>query len=107
MRTSSKRRQDAPTWKIHPGEILRDEFLKPLALSEYALAKGLRVTAQRINDITKKKSGISAEMALLLAKYFDTTPQFWMNLQTTYELTRAEKAASQKLGRIKPRKAAA
>jgi addiction module HigA family antidote len=71
---------------IHPGEILREEFLEPLGLSAYRLAKELHVPAPRINDILLGKRGITADTALRLGRYFNMTPQFWLNLQTEFDL---------------------
>ena len=71
---------------VHPGEILCEEFLKPLAMSKYRLAKDIVVPARRINEIVMGKRSISADTALRLARYFGNTPQFWMNLQAQYEL---------------------
>jgi addiction module HigA family antidote len=71
---------------VHPGEVLAEEFLEPLALTQYRLAKDIKVPARRINEIVQEKRGISADTALRLSKYFGTTPQFWMNLQTSYDL---------------------
>ena len=76
---------------IHPGEILREEYLKPLGMSAYALATALRVSAPRINDVVREKRGISVDTALRLARYFETTAQFWLNLQTSYDLKVAQK----------------
>ena len=73
---------------IHPGEILREEFLVPLKKSANALAIALRIPAPRINDIVRERRGISADTALRLARYFGTTPQFWLNLQADYDLKR-------------------
>ena len=71
---------------VHPGEVLAEEFLVPLALTQYRLAKDIKVPARRINEIVHEKRGISADTALRLSKYFGTSPQFWMNLQTAYDL---------------------
>ncbi len=71
---------------IHPGEILLKDFLEPLALSQYRLAKDIRVPPRRINEIVHGKRAISADTALRLARYFGTTPQFWMNLQAHHDL---------------------
>ena len=79
---------------IHPGEILLKEFLEPLGISQYRLAKDINVPVPRINAIIKEKRGISADTALRLARYFETTEQFWMNLQLRYEL----ECAKDKLG---------
>jgi addiction module HigA family antidote len=71
---------------IHPGEILREEFLSPLGMTSHELAMALRVPATRINDIVNEKRGITADTALRLSRYFGTTPRFWMNMQTSWEL---------------------
>jgi addiction module HigA family antidote len=71
---------------IHPGEVLREEFLEPLDLSARALAVALRVPAPRINDVVRERRSITPDTALRLARYFKTTPQFWMNLQASYAL---------------------
>ena len=76
---------------IHPGEILREEFLAPLKMSAHALALELKVPAPRINDIVRGRRAVSADTALRLARYFGTTPDFWLNLQTTYELKITQK----------------
>lgn len=75
---------------IHPGEILREEFLVPLGMSAHKLALALRVPATRINDIVNEKRGITADTALRLSRYFGTTSRFWMNMQASYELEVAE-----------------
>jgi addiction module HigA family antidote len=71
---------------IHPGEILREEFLQPMGLSANALALALRVPATRIGDILRERRGITPDTALRLARYFGTDAQSWMNLQTSYDL---------------------
>lgn len=71
---------------IHPGELLLEEFLEPLALSQYRLAKDISVPPRRINEIVHGKRSISADTALRLARYFGTTDRFWLNLQTRYDL---------------------
>ena len=75
---------------IHPGEILLEEFLDPMGISQYRLAKSLSVPARRINEIVHGKRAISADTAIRLARYFGTSPQFWMNLQGRYDLDVAE-----------------
>ncbi len=75
---------------IHPGEVLREEFLLPLGLTAHALAMELKVPAPRINDIVLERRGITPDTALRLARYFGTTPQFWMNLQASFDLKTAE-----------------
>ena len=82
---------------IHAGEILREEFLAPLGITPHALAMSLREPAPRINDVVREKRAITVDTALRLARYFDTTAQFWMNLQSTYDLKIAEKTSSQKI----------
>ena len=71
---------------IHPGEILREEFLLPLGLSANALAIALGVPAPRVNDIVRERRGISADTALRLARYFGTSAEFWMGLQADHDL---------------------
>jgi addiction module HigA family antidote len=71
---------------IHPGEILLDEFLIPFGISQYRLSKDIHVPPRRINEIVHKQRGISADTALRLARYFGNSPQFWMNLQSWYDL---------------------
>ena len=71
---------------IHPGEILLEEFLEPLEVSQYRLAKDISVPARRINEIVHGKRAVTADTALRLARYFGTTERFWMNLQTRYDL---------------------
>lgn len=77
---------------IHPGEILREEYLKPLGLSANALARALDVTPARINDIVRERRAITGDTALRLARYFSTDAQSWMNLQSAYDLRVAELA---------------
>ena len=71
---------------IHPGEILLEEFLEPMEITQYRLAKDISVPARRINEIVHGNRRISADTALRLSKYFGTTERFWMNLQTRYDL---------------------
>lgn len=71
---------------IHPGEILLEEFLKPLGLTQYRLAKSLSVPPRRINEIAQGKRAITADTALRLARFFGNSERFWLNLQTTYDL---------------------
>jgi len=77
------RRAHAP---VHPGEILDEEFLQPLGVSQYRIAKDISVPARRINEIVHGLRGISADTALRLARYFGTSEEFWMNLQARYDL---------------------
>jgi antitoxin HigA-1 len=71
---------------VHPGEILLEEFLEPMQISQYRLAKDISVPARRINEIVHGNRGVTADTALRLARYFGTTDRFWMNLQTRYDL---------------------
>ncbi|MDE3224868.1 MAG: HigA family addiction module antidote protein [Nitrospirota bacterium] len=71
---------------VHPGEVLEEEFLKPMGLSQNRLASDLGVPARRINEIVLKKRGVTADTALRLARYFGTSAQFWLGLQMDYEL---------------------
>jgi len=74
---------------VHPGEILRTEYLEPLSMSSNSLAACLSLTAARVNEIVREKRGITPDTALRLSRYFGTTPEFWLNLQMNYELGRA------------------
>jgi addiction module HigA family antidote len=88
---------------IHPGEILREEYLVPLGLSAGALARALGVPRTRIERIVKEQMGISADTALRLAKYFDTSPNVWLNLQTSYDLAVGALALEDELATIEAR----
>ncbi|MSP42087.1 MAG: addiction module antidote protein, HigA family [Alphaproteobacteria bacterium] len=91
---------------VHPGEILKEEFLKPLELSAYALANATGMPRTRISDIILGRRGISADTALRLARYFGTDAQSWLNLQTRYDLEVASEALADRLNReVKPRAA--
>lgn len=82
---------------IHPGEILREEFLVPLGMTANALSIELRVPAPRINDVVRERRGITSDTALRLARFFNTTPQFWLNLQTTFDLKQTEMAVGEQI----------
>ena len=91
---------------IHPGEILREEYMVPLRLSANALAHALGVTPARINDIVRERRGITADTALRLARYFGTDAQSWINLQAAFDLRVAELSAGTTIERaVKPRRA--
>lgn len=97
-----------PRLRTHPGEVLREEFMEPLGLSANRLAIELRVSAPRINDLVREARGVTPETALRLGRYFGTTPQFWMNLQTAHDLSRAEAENGEAIMReIEPRATAA
>jgi len=84
---------------IHPGEILAKEFLEPLEISQYRLAKDVSVPARRINEIVQGKRGISADTALRLARYFGSSERFWINLQSHYDLERQKDKLGHRLKR--------
>ena len=75
---------------IHPGEILREEYLEPLEMSVNALSKALHVPTTQMNEIVRENRGITADTAMRLARYFGTSERFWLNLQTEYELRKAQ-----------------
>lgn len=92
---------------IHPGEILREDFLKPMGISANRLALDLRVPGTRIAEILHERRAISADTAMRLARYFDTTAQFWMGLQAAYELEVTEDRARDEIERdVRPLKKA-
>ena len=85
---------------IHPGEILLEEFLVPMDVSQNALARAIAVPPRRINEIVLGKRAISADTALRLARYFGTSEQFWMGLQSDYDLEEARKQLGRKIDAI-------
>ena len=92
--------------KTHPGEILREEFMGPLGLSANALALALRVPATRIGAIIKETRAVTADTALRLGRYFGTTPEFWLNLQSAHDLSKAEMELGEAISRdVTPRAA--
>jgi addiction module HigA family antidote len=85
--TERKRRTSATRLPpVHPGEVLLEEFLKPMDISQYRIAKEISVPPRRVNEIVLKKRGITADTALRLGRYFGTSEQFWLNLQSEYDL---------------------
>jgi antitoxin HigA-1 len=84
---------------VHPGEILRDDFLGPMRLSVYTLAQAIKVSRSRVNDIVLARRGITADTALRLARYFGTSPDFWMNLQARYDLDVADRTLRRQIER--------
>lgn len=102
MRTAQRRLPP-----IHPGEILREDLMRPLGLSINRLARDLRVPVTRISDIANGRRGISGDTALRLGRYFGSTPEFWMNLQAAYELDVANSEAGELIARdVHPREVA-
>lgn len=85
---------------VHPGEILRDEFLLPLSLSAGRLAKKLNVRRTRIERLVTEQTALTPDTALRLARFFDTSPQFWMNLQTSYDLKVQAAAKAEEIAAI-------
>lgn len=92
---------------FHPGEILREDLLKPLGISVNRLGLDLRVPVTRMREIVNGRRGISADTALRLARYFGTTPEFWMNLQAAYNLDSEQRVSADRIARdVRPREAA-
>lgn len=88
----------------HPGEVLREEFLEPLEMTAYSLARDIGVPATRIYNIVEERRSITAATALRLARYFDTTPRFWLNLQAQYDLETEEDRSGETIEKeVKPR----
>jgi addiction module HigA family antidote len=86
---TNARKPDEKTAAVHPGELLREDFLAPMGLSANALALALRVPVTRISEIVRERRGITADTALRLARYFGTSPDFWMKMQMSYDLALA------------------
>jgi addiction module HigA family antidote len=91
---------------LHPGEVLREEFLVPFKLTAYRLSKALNVQRTRIERIAREEVGITAATALRLARYFGTSADFWLNLQSSYDKETAELALAKEIKAIDPMKAA-
>src|SRR5258708_30852890 len=91
---------------VHPGELLKEDLLKPLGISINRLGRDLRVPVTRVSEIVNGRRGITADTALRLARYFSTTPEFWMNLQATYDLASVHRALAHRIARdVHPRAA--
>jgi addiction module HigA family antidote len=91
---------------VHPGEVLREEFLAPLGLSANALAQALRIPAPRVNDIVRERRSVTPDTALRLARHLGTTAQFWLNLQASYDLKIAMRESGAKIRKeVEPRAA--
>jgi antitoxin HigA-1 len=86
---------------VHPGEVLMEEFLKPLNISAYKLSKDLEIPQTRISEILKRKRSISADTALRLSRYFGTSAKFWLGLQDDYDLEEAEKMKRSDFAKIR------
>ena len=100
-------RRTPAAWAIHPGEILQEEFLRPMEISGYRLAKSLAIKPQTVNDIVLQKRGICADMAVRLTRFFGTSPEFWMNLQSAYELAKVRSTLGPSIKKIQPHRSAA
>ena len=87
-----------PTFRVatHPGTILEEEFLRPMRLTQAELARALRIPLNRINEVVRGKRGVTAQSALLFAEFFGNSPEFWMNLQTMHDLSRARQGMRKK-----------
>lgn len=99
-----RKKKRVPANAVHPGEILREEFMVPLGLTPTELAKRLRVSLPRVNDIVRERRAITADTAMRLARYFGTSADLWMGLQTEYDL-RLAAANAPEIRKIKPRPA--
>lgn len=95
-----------PLGPVHPGEILREEFLEPLDLSPYALAKLLGVPRTRIERLVREETAVTPDTALRLARYLGTSAEFWLGIQAHYDLETAQRTAGRDIAAIKPRKSA-
>lgn len=92
---------------VHPGEILREDLMRPLGISINRLGRDLRVPVTRMSEIGNERRGISADTALRLARYFGTTPEMWMSLQAAYDLDSAQRLLAARIARdVNPREAA-
>jgi addiction module HigA family antidote len=92
---------------VHPGEVLREDLMMPLGLTASSLARALKVPVTRLSEIINGRRAVNADTALRLSRYFGTTPEFWVNLQATYDLSIAIHASSDRIEReVRPRKAA-
>jgi antitoxin HigA-1 len=85
---------------VHPGEVLREDFLRPMSLSPYAVARAVGVPRTRIERLANEQTAVTADTALRLAKYFGTTPAFWMGMQAQYDLKRAQDEVGTELRKI-------
>jgi addiction module HigA family antidote len=95
-----------PLAPVHPGEILREEFLAPLDMTPYALAAELRVPRTRIERLVREETAVTPDTALRLARYFGTTPEFWLGIQSRFDVETARQTIDDDIAAIKPRKTA-
>lgn len=100
-------RKNGQMQPVHPGEILREDLMKPLGLTVTGLARDLKVPVSRVSEIVNGRSSVNAEVALRLARYFGSTPEFWINLQAAYDLRVTMHSSASRIQReVRPRKAA-
>jgi addiction module HigA family antidote len=97
---------DDPLAPVHPGEVLREEFLEPLALTPYALAAALRVPRSRLERLVREETAVTPDTALRLARYFGTTPEFWLGIQARYDIETVRQHVDEDIAAIEPRKSA-
>jgi addiction module HigA family antidote len=97
---------NSPLAPVHPGEILREEFLAPLDMTSYALAAALHVPRTRVERLVREETAITPDTALRLARYFGTTPEFWLGIQARYDVEMVRKSLDEDIAAIKPRKTA-
>jgi addiction module HigA family antidote len=97
---------DDPLAPVHPGEVLREEFLEPLALTPYALAAALRVPRTRLERLVREETAVTPDTALRLARYFGTTPEFWLGIQARYDIETVRQHVDEDIAAIEPRKSA-
>jgi antitoxin HigA-1 len=98
----SIKNENAAGWAVHPGEVLREEFLVPLNITPYRLSVELKVSAPTVNEIVREKRNITPDMAARLARFFGTSEQFWLNLQDAYSVHQFKKSHSKELREIRP-----
>ena len=91
---------------VHPGEILREEFLAPLGMSPYALAAALHVPRTRVERLIREETAVTPDTALRLARYFGTTPEFWLGIQARFDVETVRQSLDRSIAAIKPRKTA-
>lgn len=92
---------------VHPGDVLLEDFLKPMAISQYRLAKEISVSESTVSDMVNGRRGVTADIALRLARFFGVSAQFWLNLQEMYDIEEAERKVGKQIEKIRPHQVAA
>ena len=92
---------------VHPGDVLLEDFLKPMEISQYRLAKEIGVSESTVSDVVNGRRGVTADIALRLARYFAVSAQFWLNLQEMYDIEEAERKIGKQIEKIRPHQVAA